>query len=343
MKRKSKNRNQPRSARAGRKVIAPVAESKVFKSSKPVMNGKVANFRIQHREYFADVVSATGTPSSYSVDSYPMNPGQSAMFPWLSFLAQNFESYIFNKLNIIYEPACATTLGGVVILAPDYDAADAAPSDKKQAMTYQDHIEGPPWVELDLISTKSNLHKAKTNYVRSGPQPAGTDIKTYDIGNLYVISQGTTASTTLGQLFVEYDVTFLTPQTGGTALPLGGTIAAEGSISPTVPLGDGSPNANNRGITYDAKTGDIFIQYPGEYILSTEWLGTSFTTAAGNIAAATGLTSFRDSYVRTSTQLNETWGIITTLANVAIAYTLSGSPSLSSGEIHMGTMPIGTI
>jgi hypothetical protein len=50
-------------------------------------------------------------------------------------------------------------------------------------------------------------------YVRSAGVPANTDIKTYDVGRFYVATSNTPSSpTTLGELYVTYEIELITPQ-----------------------------------------------------------------------------------------------------------------------------------
>jgi len=98
------------------------------------------------------------------------------------------------------------------VLAVDYDASDAAPLTKQQALAYRGSVRSPPWQNCCHTSLKEDLSKEKTYYVRPGAQPANTDIKTYDTGVLYAINQGvTTGGAVTGELYVEYDVLLMTP------------------------------------------------------------------------------------------------------------------------------------
>jgi len=57
-----------------------------------------------------------------------------------------------------------------------------------------------------------DLRKQKTYFVRPAGVPTNTDVKEYDVGNLFAITQGvTTAGAVLGELYVEYDVLLMTP------------------------------------------------------------------------------------------------------------------------------------
>jgi len=168
--------------------------------------------RIVHREFIQDVVAGTGTPSVFSDVQIAVNPGQSTSFPWLSSIAGRFESYQFRKLKYCYETEAPSSLGGTLVLSLDYDATDPAPSSKQQALAYRNAVRSAPWTTCCHSSDLEDLSKQKSYFVRPAGQPVGTDIKMYDVGNLSVISQGvTTASATLGELYVEYDVLLMTP------------------------------------------------------------------------------------------------------------------------------------
>lgn len=47
---------------------------------------------ITHREYIGDVITS-GTAGAFKTNTYYINPGLNKTFPWLSQIAQNFESY----------------------------------------------------------------------------------------------------------------------------------------------------------------------------------------------------------------------------------------------------------
>jgi hypothetical protein len=104
------------------------------------------DLRISNREYVGDVTTYTGyitgvngsaavaapCPFAISQEGGSINPGNVKMFPWLSFIAQNFEKYRFRKLIFYLKSitsdaisstgATAATLGQVMI-AVDYNCA----------------------------------------------------------------------------------------------------------------------------------------------------------------------------------------------------------------------------
>jgi hypothetical protein len=211
-----------------------VAQGKVKKTGKPKMQTlRNGDCHIVHREYIQDLTAQGSSPSTFNVAAtLSCNPGQAGTFPWLSKIAANFESYKFNKLKFCYETEAPSSLGGTQVLAVDYDASDAAPLTKQQALAYRGSVRSPPWQNCCHTSIKEDLSKEKTYYVRPGAQPANTDIKTYDVGVLYAINQGvTTGGAVTGELYVEYDVTLMTPlyepaATSGLMTAAAGTVAS---------------------------------------------------------------------------------------------------------------------
>lgn len=170
-------------------------------------NGNVVT--ITHKEYIGEVGS---TNANWAINTYPINPGVASSFPWLSQIAGRFESYIIDRMVYIYEPVCSTATIGSVMMAIDYDAGDAAPTTKVTMLSYRGAARTSPWGKTMFNAHGSDLHKfGIQRYVRTSGQPG--DIKTFDVGNFYIATQGTPASATaLGELHVAYTIRFFTPQ-----------------------------------------------------------------------------------------------------------------------------------
>lgn len=258
-----------------RSVVAPVALARVRRTQRPQIvtrpNGDCA---IVHREYFADL-KASGD-GSYRVDSYAINPGQDVMFPWLSKIAANYESYQFGKLDILYETEASTNIAGTVVLTVDYDAQDDPPADKTQALSYRSTVRSPPWAKCSHRSLAEDLKKSKSNYVRVGAQPNGTDIKTYDIGNFFAITQGCPNDQLCGELYVEYSVLLMTPVFENAAANgvAGGHILGNGTMSDDNPFGDGvvHEGKNTVGFTMNGAS-SLLCKQPGEYWFTVNYVG----------------------------------------------------------------------
>lgn len=192
----------------GTRQSAPVATSRRVTTRKPNVNANSTSATISHREYVGDISGSVLFNSS----GFALNPGNSAVFPWLSSIARNYESYVFKQLHFHYETSVSTTTAGTVMLAVDYDASDDAPSSKQALMGYAQAQRSAPWQECAFNCRAGDLHKfSSERYVRDDVPPVG-DIKTYDVGNLFLATQGNASDAVLGELYVSYVVELKTPQ-----------------------------------------------------------------------------------------------------------------------------------
>lgn len=276
---------------------APVANSRTVKTARPMMvtlrNGDCT---VTHREYIGEVTaSVSGPPSIYNATSYPLNPGMPQVFPWLSKIAQNFESYNFSKLRFCYETEAPSSLGGTLVLAVDYDALDATPANKQQALAYRGSVRSAPWNDCAHHSLSEDLHKLKSRFVRVGSIPAQADLKTYDVGNLFAITQGvTTSGAVCGELYVEYSVHLMTPVfDSNPAYISGGLITSGGNVTTNNPLGDAaSVDAQSVGISVTTGVDPALVSLlnPGTYVITTLFTGVALTaTAPATISGVTVL------------------------------------------------------
>jgi len=171
------------------------------------VNGGTA-IRVRNREYFADAVGGNTTYTNYS---YNINPGLPAMFPWLSGVASNWEKYRFNTLRFFYNTETNSGTSGYVAMGIDMDAADLPASSKQQLLTYKGALSNAPWVNMN-ISAPLNQSTAEWLYIRSGALVSNLDIKTYDLGTFQIAPKGGKVGESLGEVWVEYDVTLSIPQ-----------------------------------------------------------------------------------------------------------------------------------
>lgn len=171
------------------------------------------SIRVTRREWIADINSST----AFSNNFFAINPGLSDTFPWLSAIANNYEQYHFNGLVFQFDStssdsiASTTDLGlGQVVLATDYNAADAAYVNLPQMLGSMFSNSGKPSESImHAIECAPSEQAQKLYYVRSGDNPEGTDIRMYDLGSFQLATQNMPGVYTgMGQLWVSYDVTF---------------------------------------------------------------------------------------------------------------------------------------
>jgi len=248
-----------RGAKAMFKAVTGFGDYKV--GSNTLMGGQVPQVRnspggtiVRHREYVTDVLSS----SVFTNDSYPLNPGMDALFPWLSATAQNYEEYEWRGVILEFRSlasslnASSLTSGlGVVIMATQYNPLDPDFPDKRTMENYEFATSNKPSeICVHPIECKRSMNTATHLYVRTGSLQPDADIRLYDLGNFQIARQGMPSDfdgTVIGELWVTYEVEFFKPKlvstTGASSLaddfvgiagsatgnPMGGFGGANGS------------------------------------------------------------------------------------------------------------------
>jgi len=218
--RKMRQRNRGRGGRGNAGPIGPARKGALTAYGGTSFNGQGRSKTcvIQEDEFIGAITSgAGGPPTPFNVVGFPLNPGQAATFPWLSKQALQWEHYTFEYLEFYFkrevsEFATAGT-AGKVIMSCDYDASDGPPGAKQNMEDTIPHQDCMPSENMKLVLQQRGLHPGGIKkYVRPAGLPGGSDIKTFDAGNLFVATQAIAAATTeLGELRVRYKVRFETP------------------------------------------------------------------------------------------------------------------------------------
>lgn len=259
------------------KVQAPVASSSIRRMNRPsIRNAKAAgDIRVVHREYVGEIGGAV----AFEARQHAINPGLGWEFPWLSKIAQRYESYRFNSLKYCFETESPTSATGAVMGVIDYDPTDPSPTDKIQALNYRDAVRAAPWSDFCLQATQEDLHKRQTYFVRSGA--SNDDLRLYDTGNFFLCVQGQASTALVGELYVEYDVSLMTPQVGdlGWDHAVWGEFTGSSNSDPFGTVGGILPvTASSTGTTSSVTT----------FTFTGPWEG--FATCV--VGVATGLTDF---------------------------------------------------
>lgn len=221
-------------------VSAPAANGAMVKTTVPSIKNRVNGVTVCHREFLNNVIAPPNedpNPAFNLAFMGKINPGNARVFPWLASIATRFESYLFKKLRFIYEMQAGTDKSGTIMIVIDYDTVDPPPASKLQMMSYVGATRSPPWFPCVFNAATGDLRKAKTYYISATEEnPAGTDAKTYFVGNVYCATEtGQSATAQLfGELYVEYEVDLLTPvldSFGSSQFLLGGYYDETGTTS----------------------------------------------------------------------------------------------------------------
>jgi len=250
--------------------MAPSAIGGAVRTMPPQYTYSVSNdarIRVHHRELLVDVAGSV----AFATTSYSLNPGLAATFPWLYRQANLYESYRFDNLTVEYIPMKGSDKDGRVSLAIDFDAADAAPA--SMAVVGQYHLQASDriWNPLAVRVDRADLEKFGTQrYVRNAAV-ASTDIKTYDVGNLYVSTVGCADTSDIGTIYLEFDVWFMTPQVEAEAA----NVAVEsfymfktGAASKSNLFGSGTAHTGDLDVSVDTNTVTFNVSGSYQVILS---------------------------------------------------------------------------
>lgn len=180
------------------------------------------------------------------------------------------------------------------------------------------------WTHQSCTASQKNLRKFGVQRFIRNEEPLGTgDIKTYDVGKLYVATQGT-GNLTVGELYVTYDITLHTPQAAAINLLYGlnAKVAGSTGVAVTTPLGTGF-TSNQGGLPVVWRSNNSFyVNQVGSYLLNITYEGSDFqSTDLISLVAVGGATE---------SNINVVWT------------TASGSGVLISGFYHITVTTVGS-
>jgi hypothetical protein len=207
-KKKQRNKSRRNRTRQNRNTeySAPVSTAKIQRTTKPMFN-RGANTIIKHREYLYDVNQTDG----FAVIRIPINPGISSTFPWLSQIAPAYEKYRFKSLRFMYEVLSATTSTGKIFFVPCFNPQDPPPLSKLEALTYEEAVGSQPWVSFVCDIKQKYLKTYNEYFIRQTNLQANQDLKTFDPLVLYLCTDGPSALSTVGEVYIEYEIELINP------------------------------------------------------------------------------------------------------------------------------------
>jgi hypothetical protein len=177
-------------------------------SKQPYITGTRNSKRVRHCEMVVPSVDGSTTFKVQNV--LQLNPGLQT-FPWLATESKNWTQYTVHKLEAKWVPIAPTSTQGDVIICPNYNAQRPAPTTEQQAANNKDAVTESVWksfvVPLDPIGM---MGLAPRRFIRTS-QVSG-DIKTYDVGKLFICTNNETGIAAVGKVFLEYDIEFFEPE-----------------------------------------------------------------------------------------------------------------------------------
>jgi len=194
----------------------------------PSFGSGSSEVRVTHRE-FVKTVSVPSDPTNFHNFTYDVNPSNEALFPWLSKIARNYQQYkingmVFTFKSMTSEYASSGSLGTVGI-ATNYNVNDKPYETLVSFENSQFAVVNKPSLNIvHAIECKEFARNGLQLYVRDPNSESSnlSDARFYDFAKVQIMTDGLpqNVDTTLGQLWVSYDITLMKP------------IVASGSVVP---------------------------------------------------------------------------------------------------------------
>jgi hypothetical protein len=309
----------------------PSSIGATISSGQPIVNQQ-KSVRIRHQEYLGDVISGSST-SYTTLLTYIMQPGDPNSFPWLSALASRYQRYKWHSITLQYISESPTSTTGAVVLGFDHNAAATTPSTKQQMMELQDSIRCNAWdgCALAVSGSKDLLYTNIGSVYPDGPTGSSADIKTFAGGVFWVGTTGVPATTTLGEIYVTYDVELINP---GIFQPT--PLMVNVTITP--------PSASTLFSTSIVQSGNFYVSYISSLAIGFNYVGPFLILFNGTTTTTGGV-----SFTLTGATLAPSTAIVGTIATTThitgwCSYLGTGAVTLTFGSIaNMNTAQSGSL
>lgn len=171
------------------------------------------------REVGSEMMSTIKGTTAFTTTSIPIQPGLGSLYPRLSQIANLYERYKINRISFRFQPNSSATTKGIIMMAIDYDAHDILPTNKVSMSSYYGYCQNNCYLNLNCNLDVSQLQTFARGMLTIRSSSHGDeDIKTFDAGNLVVATQDEIDTSTIGDLYIDYDITFMTSQLKDTAV-----------------------------------------------------------------------------------------------------------------------------
>lgn len=255
-------------------------------------NGAEGSITVSRREFVADVKGSI----AFRNNTFRLNPGNPALFPWLSQIARGYEQYEILGMIMEYRPTSGSAIAstnnalGVVIMTTNYDVLDPSFTNKQQMESYQYTISSVPSNHaIHAIECKRNLNVLDAMYVRQFVQPLEADPRFYDLGLFQVATVGMQADDiTVGELWVSYHVKLIKPRLPDSPVMsftgAGSNAIMSSGLANPIPTSTYTPPVTPLSIpNYTASAGSLAIALdePGNYSWNSYGFNTGTTSSAG--------------------------------------------------------------
>jgi hypothetical protein len=178
---------------------------------------------IRHREFVGNLVSgtfATGTSSPFALNTFQLNIGNSDLFPFGAAQAQNYQEWEVNGIMVELKSLASeytnTVSLGDMFAAVDYNSLDVPPLSTTELLNMEYAVSAKPSKTMLMPVECARKNDVLTHlYVSLNGTYDGGDPRLFDIGTLYVGSEGVPASgAIIAQIWITYEVVLYKPHIG---------------------------------------------------------------------------------------------------------------------------------
>jgi hypothetical protein len=182
------------------------------------------SIRVVHREFISDVI-VPPNPTSFQVNyAQKINPGNSAMFPWLAKMAKQYSQYKIHGMVFVFKTMTSDYSAngplGTIMMATNYDAIERIYASKVELENSEFAVSCKPSESLiHAIECDPKYSTLEMLYIRdSSYDTAETDDRRfYDFGTFQFATSGLPGlvGSTMGEFWVSYDIELCKPIVGG--------------------------------------------------------------------------------------------------------------------------------
>lgn len=251
--------------------------------------------RYRRKEYLGDISTLN---KDFKLSNFPINPGMSQTFPWLSRIAPNYEQWKLHGLVFQFVSTSAVAISstdpalGKLLMATEYDVSQPLFTSSRAMLATLYSNYGKPSDDLvHAVECDRTKSLSDVLFIRSGAVPTGANIQLYDHANFQLATEGLPSATNVGGLWVTYDISFLKPKLSA----LAGEPAMDHwyVVDDSVAKGGQLLHNNSIGgeLIFDSKTQIYRYKFPtgvtnNTYMVIISWYnisGTPVTSGAGSI------------------------------------------------------------
>jgi hypothetical protein len=194
------------------KITAPAAKGIVTTTVEPQITRSSKGMRIKHRELYDGQIPGTAAFSVH--ETINLQPGLVNVFSWLAPQAAQWEQYKVHSMSIEYIPIVGSNVAGDIILSPDYSSDyGRVPTTEQSAVNSLGAVTNNVWNHHTMkLDVEAMMGLGPRRFVRSNA--IAGDIKTFDVGQVFVCTNNCSTTNSIGKIFINYDIEFFVPIVG---------------------------------------------------------------------------------------------------------------------------------